>query len=584
MKALKTASIKEKLLLWYILGIIVPILLVGAISMLISVKIIRTQSIIQAESNFSYITRELDSFTGNVFEMSQDFLCSESIFDIISFDSPVTSHRDAEISDSMRRLLISNTEIQAVNIILGNRQWRSTLRENNIFGYGTAGYKEISKLASENNGQPCWYLSGVNSEISGIFFARSIHNPYTSEEKGLIIFEISREALDDIAAPANTSALGSVFILSGQNKYIAGSDINQLPELSSGAIHDINTKPGGMTKSKGDIIFFHSIAQPDWRIIYTINSYSIYRSSYLMMCCIIVLCLISLLLLILFAKYINTSITKPIRNLATQMSVWDERNTTDLPQNIPEDEIGALYKEFSRLTGRVHSLINQNYKSRIMLKESEIKMLQSQINPHFMFNTLEAINSMSLIYDVPEIGDMITALADILEHSIGRDDRLIMLSEEMHYIDSFIYIYNVRFPGKFRVIKNIDSRAMRVYLPRLLIQPVIENALTHGIIPSDRKCTLQISALVRGNDMYVTVRDDGAGIPKDELAELNRRFMRDDPSTEGSIGLINVNKRLKLYFGDEYHIKIDSEKDKFTSVTLRFCLDSLNSYKEEEDV
>ena len=211
-------------------------------------------------------------------------------------------------------------------------------------------------------------------------------------------------------------------------------------------------------------------------------------------------------------------------------------------------------------------------------------MLQSQINPHFMFNTLEAINSMSLIYDVPEIGDMITALADILEHSIGRDDRLIMLSEEMHYIDSYIYIYNVRFPGKFKVVKNIDSRAMNVSLPRLLIQPVIENALTHGIIPSDRKCTLQISALVGEKDMYVTVRDDGAGIPKDKLAELNQRFINDDLSTEGSIGLINVNKRLKLYFGDEYHIKIDSEKDKYTSVTLRFCLDSLNSYKEEEDL
>lgn len=584
MKAFKTASIKEKLLLWYILGILVPILLIGAISMLISVKIIRTQSIIQAESNFSYITKELDSFTGNVFEMSQDFLCSGSIFDIISLGSPVTSQRDAEISDSMRRLLISNTEIQAVNIILGNRQWRSTLRKNDIFGYGTVGYKEISKLASENKGKPCWYLSGANSEISGIFFARSIHSPYTAEEKGLIIFEISREALNDIAAPANTSATGSVFILSGQNKYIAGSDINLLPGLSPGAIYDINTKPGGMTKSESDIIFFHSTAQPDWRILYTINSYSIYRSSYLMMCCIIVLCLISLLLLILFAKYINSSITKPIRNLVTQMSVWDESNTASLPQNTPDDEIGALYKEFSRLTGRVHSLINQNYKSRIMLKESEIKMLQSQINPHFMFNTLEAINSLSLIYDVPEIGDMITALADILEHSIGRDDRLIMLSEEMHYIDSFIYIYNVRFPGKFEVVKNIDSQAMRVSLPRLLIQPVIENALTHGIIPSGRKCTLQISALLRGKDMYVTVRDDGAGIPEDKLAELNRRFISDDLSTEGSIGLINVNKRLKLYFGDEYHIKIESEKDKFTSVTLRFCLDSLNSYKEEEDV
>ena len=203
-------------------------------------------------------------------------------------------------------------------------------------------------------------------------------------------------------------------------------------------------------------------------------------------------------------------------------------------------------------------------------------MLQSQINPHFMFNTLEAINSMSLIYDVPDIGNMITALADILDHSIGRNDRLITLSEEMHYIDSYIYIYQNRFPDKFEIVQNIDKAAASAMLPRLSIQPVIENSLMHGIIPSEKKCTLSITSYIQDDDLYVCICDDGIGIEQDKLAELNRRFVSDDSSPEGSIGLINVNKRLKLYYGDEYHISIDSKKDQFTSVTLRFCLDKLN--------
>ena len=184
--------------MWYLLAIIIPILLIGLISMLLSVKILRNQSIMQAESNFDYIAKELDSYANNVFEMSQDFLYSKSIFDIISFDSPVTSQRDADISNFMRRTLLSSSDVQAVNIILGDKQWRSTLRKNDIFGYGTVGYNEIAKCAAENGGRPCWYLSGANDEISGIFFTRTICSPYTGEQKGLIIFEMSRDALSDI--------------------------------------------------------------------------------------------------------------------------------------------------------------------------------------------------------------------------------------------------------------------------------------------------------------------------------------------------------------------------------------------------
>ena len=569
--------------MWYLLAIIIPILLIGLISMLLSVKILRNQSIMQAESNFDYIAKELDSYANNVFEMSQDFLYSKSIFDIISFDSPVTSQRDADISNFMRRTLLSSSDVQAVNIILGDKQWRSTLRKNDIFGYGTVGYNEIAKCAAENGGRPCWYLSGANDEISGIFFTRTICSPYTGEQKGLIIFEMSRDALSDILSLHTATPDSRVFILSEDNKYIAGSDINMLSCISPDALADINAADEGTTRSENDIVFFHRTTQPGWRIVYTINAYSIYRGSYIIMSCIIVLCLICAMLLMLFAKYINASIAGPIKNLSDSMRGWDESKIPYFPQRASRDEIDMLCGEFKRLTERVRSLINQNYKSRIMLKEAEIKMLQSQINPHFMFNTLEAINSMSLIYDVPEISDMITALADILDNSIGRNDRLITLSEEMHYIDSFIYIYKTRFPGKFEVIKEIDDRAAAVMLPRLSIQPVIENSLTHGIIPSGRKCTLTIRAYIQDNDMYVSVRDDGVGIEPDKLSELNRRFITDDTSAEGSIGLINVNKRLKLYFGDEYYITIDSEKDKYTAVTLRFCLDSLNSYEVEDE-
>lgn len=584
MASLKKSSIRQKLLSWYLLAILVPILLIGTISALLSWKIIRTQALTNAESNFNYITKELDAYTNNILNLSQDFLASSTVFDVISLNVPITQQRYTEINDYIRHMLLSNNNVQAVNIVIGDKQWRSSLRKNNIFDYGTVGYNDIAKLTSGKNGEPCWYISGVNSDISGIFFARTIHNVYTNDEKGLIIFELSRDTLNDIVTPQNTTSAGCAFILSDKNKYIAGADKNLLPALSEYALNNINMQPYGVTQSTDDVIFFRHTLSPSWRILYITDKFSLYRSSYLIICCVIVLCVISLLLLILFAKYINVSITSPIKNLAHMMQNWDENQISDIRHNNKsDDEISDLYNEFSRLTKRLNLLINQNYKGKIMLKESKIKMLQSQINPHFMFNTLEAINSMSMIYDVPEISNMITSLSDILDQCIGRTDRLITLSEEMHYIDSFIYIYQTRFPGKFEVVKNISKAAASAMMPPLLIQPIIENSLTHGIIPSDRECTLSITSYIRDNDVYVCISDNGIGIKPDKLAELNREFVNDDSSSEGSIGLINVNKRLKLYYGDEYHISISSEQDKFTSVTFRFCLDKLNLYNEEGD-
>ena len=584
MNSPKKSSLRKKLLSWYVLAIFIPILLIGIISTLLSSKIIRTQAITNAESNFNYITKELNAYTDNILNLSQDFLASNTFFDIISLNAQITSQKDNEIRDYVRRVLLSNSNIQAISIVIGDTQWRSSLRKNDIYEYGTIGYNDIAKRAAENNGKLCCYISGANSDVLGIFFARTIRSVYTNTERGLIIFEVSREALDDIVTPHNASSSGRAFILSDKNKYIAGSDKELLPELSESALSDIDINPQGIAQSDGQIVFFRHTSSPEWRILYTTDKLNLYRSSYLMVCCITVLCIISMLLVILFTKYINMNITSPIKNLAHKMQNWNENQTNDLSHNNKHnDEIDDLYNEFSRLTERLHLLINQNYKSKIMLKESEIKMLQSQINPHFMFNTLEAINSMALIYDVPEIGNMITALADILDHSIGRTDRLIMLNHEMHYIDSFIYIYQTRFPDKFEVVKNIDKAAASAMLPRLSIQPIIENSITHGIIPSGRKCTLSITAYIRDNDVYVCVFDDGIGIEPDKLAELNHKFINDDSLPEGSIGLINVNKRLKLYYGDEYHISVDSEKDKFTSVTLRFCLNKLNSYEGEDE-
>ena len=197
-------------------------------------------------------------------------------------------------------------------------------------------------------------------------------------------------------------------------------------------------------------------------------------------------------------------------------------------------------------------------------------MLQSQINPHFLFNTLEVINSLALLNNVPQINDVVSSLSDILNHSIMRDDRNIPLREELSLVDSYLYIFSVRFEDAYDVSCEIDPKTENILIPNLTVQPVVENAVKHGIIPAGRKCHLNIKTFLSGGDLIVEVSDDGAGIDAQKLGELNKSLSDGGGKQTRSIGLLNVNKRLKLLYGSDYGITVDSRENVFTRVSIKF--------------
>ena len=281
------------------------------------------------------------------------------------------------------------------------------------------------------------------------------------------------------------------------------------------------------------------------------------------------LCLFSGLLLTVFTKYINSSIFIPLHSLANTMKHWTEDMQFKNAYSGSDDEIGVLYKRFGQMSARIKSLIDQNYKSKLLAREAEFKMLRAQINPHFLFNTLEAINSLACLKDEDDISKMIVSLSSILNHSIGRDDMYITVCDELVYIENYLYIMHTRFPDKFAYKKDIDERLMHCAIPPMIIQPLIENAVLHGIIPAFHRCTLTLSIHFDGADIVLCVTDDGVGIPGDKLEFLNASFAADDFTAERNIGLVNVNKRLKLMFGSEYHLNIESIPNECTSVTAR---------------
>ncbi|WP_408072182.1 sensor histidine kinase [Butyrivibrio sp. JL13D10] len=213
----------------------------------------------------------------------------------------------------------------------------------------------------------------------------------------------------------------------------------------------------------------------------------------------------------------------------------------------------------------------RNFKKEVLSKNSEIRFLQNQINAHFIYNVLEAIKMMAEIEEKYEISDAITSLGKLMRYSIKSALGTVRLSDELEYIKSYILLINLRYDFEVILSFNIPENLMNQEILKMSLQPIVENAVLHGIEPVAEDTTVYIKAWEEDDDFKIEITDSGKGMDKDTLSNLMRQIKGEVEETGGDgngIGLKNVEDRIKLYFGDEYGLRIYSEPDKFTKVSI----------------
>lgn len=238
------------------------------------------------------------------------------------------------------------------------------------------------------------------------------------------------------------------------------------------------------------------------------------------------------------------------------------------------DEIGVAARRFDDMVLQLRIIIKDNYLNKIAKKEAELLALQTQINPHFLFNTIECINSMSLVYKCPEIGNVARKLGEMFRYNIhpGTDDYA-LLEEEINQVRNYVEIQKIRFGNKFDVSINIPDELLEKKVLKFLLQPLVENIIKHGFANKREYGYAEIYAkkIINGN-IIIKVHDDGIGIPLNLLKDIKMALSSDSvqikQKTNQSIGLTNVNARIKLAYGDEYGLQVDSVYRSGVTVTV----------------
>ena len=224
------------------------------------------------------------------------------------------------------------------------------------------------------------------------------------------------------------------------------------------------------------------------------------------------------------------------------------------------DEIAVLDQQFNRMLGKLDQLIKTSYVQKLENKEAQLKNLQLQINPHFLYNTLETISSIAAVKQVFVVCDICGKLGEIFRYSLGKDyGEMVPLEQEMKHIKNYMFIQEIRHGNRLQVFYNIDVDAAHVYIPRFILQPIVENAISHGLGNLTSVGTLEISAFEKKDRLYIQIEDDGEGMDQEKVAEIVR-FINTAKPVEGkkNIGIRNVNQRIKLACGEQYGIIIES--------------------------
>lgn len=394
---------------------------------------------------------------------------------------------------------------------------------------------------------------------------------------GLLKIDILDRELFGLNKKTDNDYKNSLYIIDDENKLVYYEGDLQYKEDGLKTINSLHTENNTLTYRQvlqnKDVVFYKKVNRYNWRVFFVTHYSSIYEVIENETKSIVIYGIIVTFLVILITILFSKKFSSRIQVLYKKM-LKVQKGDLEITENvIGEDEIGELDNYFNGSIEKIKSLIRENYIEKIEKREAELVALQFQINPHFLYNTLESINYIAEIYDCNEISIMSQKLGEMFRYSLNKDsEEFVMFYQEENHIRNYIDIQNIRFDDKYSIITNVSEEIKKYKILKFILQPIVENAIKYGF-RNREKGTIKIEAEVVEKYLMMTVTDDGIGISEEMLSEINE-FINDmsfnlDQTRGKSIGLRNVNLRIKMTCGDEYGIEIKSVIGKGTKVIYK---------------
>ena len=564
---------------------VLSVLLLGAVIIITVISLSYTrQSVFENSSLYTQtiiqqMNQNIDSYIDYMENTSYLVSSNEDVQKYLFGDTADPEARDRILSQ-FETILDSRSDILNLGIIAENGRMlinngpRLTNQDLDIHS------QEWYTNALEGRESVYLTSSHVQHIISGerpwvITLSRGIRNKEmgTGQEKeGVFFIDLNYSAISELCDQSMVGNQGYAFIVDADGNIVYHPQQQQLYnelqteniDLVMNAGSDIVTWGDGINKK------MYSISRSEktgWTVVDCVRVEELLRRSNEAQSIYVLVAIGLMAVALFFSRFVAKSITLPIQRLCDSMERVQEGDfsVSDIVVD-SENEIGSLTKSFNVMTQRIHELMAQNIREQEAKRKSELKALQSQINPHFLYNTLDSIIWMAEGKKNEEVVLMTASLARLLRQSISNEDELVSIGQEIEYARGYLTIQKMRYKDKLEFWIEVEPSILNIRLIKLVLQPVIENAIYHGLKYKESRGLLLVKGFMKNGNAVLQVIDDGVGMDQETLDHIYERHKVDYHSN--GVGIYNVQKRLQLYYGNEYGIVYESKPGEGTTATI----------------
>lgn len=416
-----------------------------------------------------------------------------------------------------------------------------------------------------------------------ISIVKRLVSPSTLEPIGMLVIDINYKRFQEIADLVTIGQTGHLFILDAQGHYVYHPDLALLGQEANPDMDDrMRQEESGSLLSSGEeprfLTFSHSPFL-GWTLGTSVSYRELMSGTEYIGRTIFITILITLGIAYGFGIGLATSIIKPIRQLQRLMKRVETGDFTKTADVTSRDELGLLTHGFNKMVKNLSELLEQIYFSRLRetemtlrQKEMELKVLHAQINPHFLYNSLDTIRGMALAEGMDDISDMASALARLLRYNLRNSSPFVTLQEELKICETYLRIQKFRFGDRLHYEFRVPERFLEQPIAKFSLQPLVENSVVHGFEQGSGMSRIRISAQADSDEVWsVVIEDTGAGISEERILQIRSSLRDRSLADDGThIGLHNVQRRMVHLFGEAYGIAVDSVLGQGTRITLRF--------------
>lgn len=532
-------SLNIKIGFYFFITNLIVVLLLGGIFYFSSNNILIKKTILTAteavEKNSNYIelyTKKLSTLT-----------------EIISNDIAV--HKYLEEKNEAEKIRILNT----IETILSTDKYIKSIILIRKDGAIVSNEKNLDMKTSSNMMKEEWYVKSLknsmpilnplrkqkftkdNMEYWVISISKEIHDK-NGNNLGMILIDIKYQVLDEFLQSCKFIKGGDTIILDENNRIVYYKDISCI-ELNKDCLIKFKNLKEGYTPSTNTFIIKYPIKNTNWFLVNVSSLKEIENLKLHFFELIFLSCVILLFITFIISTFILNKITRPIKEL--------EKNMRDFSSNLSKIKLnGDVAIEILSLQNHFNDMIDKiKY-----LREYEINALHSQINPHFLYNTLDTIIWMAEFEDTEKVISITKSLANFFRISLSNGEEKILLKDEINHIEEYLYIQKQRYEDRLEYLIEIEDGIKEIKIPKIILQPIVENAIYHGIKNLDTKGKIKIYSKILEDKIEIIVEDNGIGFEKSKTQNISKM---------GGIGIKNVNKRIRFYYGKEFGVFIDKK-------------------------